>query len=500
MIVTVITAIFFWEGHKGFSMSDEGFLWYGAQRVLLGEIPFRDFDSYDIGRYYWSAAFMSLAGDNGVVILRMAAMLFQTIALCIGLSMLIRNSKRQSNIFWLLAVISLMVWMVHPHKLFDISLPVILIGSLAYLIEQPSHCRYFLIGLIVGLVAVFGRNHGLYGVVGSISVMFYLIIKRENAPSLITAFTYWSLGVIVGYLPVLIFLAVVPGFALAFWGYIRQVFEIKATNILLSVPWPWLLPFGKLSTVEIMRGMIIGTFFIALVVFGVLGIAWVIRQRLQNKPVSPVLVASFFLALPYAHYAFSRADLFHLARSTPPFIIGIFALLASQPAKTKWPFAALLCGVSLFIMLPIHPGWYCQSNHQCVNIKVAKDNLKVHFRTAQNLTMLNNIATQFIPHDRTFICAPFCPGAYAILGRKSPIWNIYATGTSGATFQQAEIERIKASNPCLAIIDNSSIDGREDLRFCNTNSIVYQYIIENFERVNDATNNPAIYRSKQSKK
>jgi hypothetical protein len=65
-----------------------------------------------------------------------------------------------------------MAWMVHPHKLFDVSLPIIMIGFFSYLIDKPSSSRYLLTGLIVGLVAVFGRNHGVYGVIGSISIRF----------------------------------------------------------------------------------------------------------------------------------------------------------------------------------------------------------------------------------------------------------------------------------------------------------------------------------------
>jgi len=500
MIVAVCAAIFFWEGHKGFSMADEGYLWYGAQRVLLGEIPFRDFESYDIGRYYWSAAFMMLAGDNGVVTLRMASMLFQAIALCIGLSLFIRNSKKQNSAFWFLTIITIAVWMIHRHKFFDESLPVILVGTISFLVQQPSIRRYFMTGFVIGVIAVFGRNHGLYGLTGSIGVMIYLMTKRESNLNLIRSFSFWSLGVFAGYLPVLLFMLFVPGFAPAFWESIRPMvlFEINATNIPLPIQWPWLLPFGKISTIEILHGITAGLFFMAIFVFGLLGIIWVIMKRLQKKFISPTLVASVFVAIPYSHYVFSRSDVIHLAGSMPPFLMGIFALLADQPKKIKWPLAGLLFGVSLFLMLPSHPGWYCYSNHQCVNIKAAKDSLKVSPGIGQTVMILNNLVKQYAPGNRTFIAVPFYPGAYALQKRKSPMWEIYPIWPQNESFQQAEIKRIKAANPCLAIVDNSPLDGRDDLRYRNTHSIIDQYIRDNFERLNGLMNDPAIYRSKQS--
>jgi hypothetical protein len=503
--ITITFALFLLESHQGFSLLDEGYLWYGAQRVMVGEVPMRDFMSYDIGRYYWSAAFMSLLGDNGIVALRVAIAVFQAIALFITLSLLTGLPAKQNRYFLLLAAITLVAWMAPQYRLFDISLPIILVGTLSFLIDKPSSRRYFLTGLIVGLVAVFGRNHGIYGVAGSVGAMAYLNIRGKNGPSTMTAFTFWLLGVVAGYLPVLVFLAVVPGFAPAFGESIRSLFEVRATNIPLPVPWPWLVPFENLPIVGMLSGVLEGIFFIGIVVFGITGVIWAIRKRLQGETASPVLIAAIFLTPPYAHFAYSRADLSHLAPGIPPFLIGILALLANQPAKIKWPFAVLLLGASLLVMLPAHPRWYCYvySNKSCIDIKVGRDKLHIDRQTYGDLIELNKLAERYAPGDRPFIAAPYWPGAYAALGRKSPMWEIYVSPfPPTVALQQAEIERIKAANPGFVLIDDFPLDGRDDLRFHNTHPIIDQYIRNHFEVLNGLSGNPEfqVYRNKQAGK
>jgi len=63
---------FLLEGHAGFNLGDEGYLWYGVQRVLHGEVPIRDFMSYDPARYYWAAGLLWLFHANGLIAVRAA--------------------------------------------------------------------------------------------------------------------------------------------------------------------------------------------------------------------------------------------------------------------------------------------------------------------------------------------------------------------------------------------------------------------------------------------
>src|SRR5688572_5221607 len=189
---------------------DEGYLWYGVQRVMAGEVPIRDFDAYDPGRYYWAAALMSLWGDDGILSLRVAVALFQWVGLAAALVLLARERGKVDPVFWALAALTLLAWMLPRHKLFDITLSIVLVAALAQLIERPVVARYFIAGGIVGLAAVFGRNHGVYGVVGSIAAIGYLA-SGASGVSVPRAFTAWAAGVAVGYVPVPLLMVLAPG-------------------------------------------------------------------------------------------------------------------------------------------------------------------------------------------------------------------------------------------------------------------------------------------------
>lgn len=498
--VFFVFLLYLWQGNVGFNLWDEGFLWYGAQRVMLGEVPIRDFMAYDPGRYYWSALLMSTIGDNGIMSLRVSVAVFQALGLFIGLLLIAQSTKshgKSNYLFGIIVAVTLVVWMFPRHKLFDASLSLFLIGALAYLVQRPIPRNYLVAGFCIGLVATFGRNHGVYGVIGSLGAMLWLSIKRTSGPTFLKGLLLWAGGVTAGYSPVLLMALAVPGFALAFWESIRFLFEQKATNLPLPVPWPWTVNFTGLSFGDSVRGLLIGLFFIGVLMFGVLSILWVVLQRVKEKQVSPVLVASASLALPYAHFAFSRADLGHLAQGIFPLLVGGGALLSTQVDRLKWPLAITLCGASIWVMHVVHPGWQCLASSQCINVAVSGNTLQVDTGTANDIALLRQLVDQYAPNGQGFIATPFWPGAYPLLARRSPMWEIYALFPRSDAFERKEIERIKASKPGFAFVFDFPLDGREELRFRNTHPLIHQYILDNFDQVPSTPNSAyQIYKAR----
>jgi hypothetical protein len=350
---------------------------------------------------------------------------------------------------------------------------------------------------VVGLAAVFGRNHGVYGVAASIGGIAWLA-SRENAFRFRACLPAWAAGVAVGYLPILAMIVFVPGFATALWESVRFLFEIKTTNLALPVPWPWLVPIATDFRVETAWKFLVGVFFVAILVFGVLGIACIIHRSLRHKPVAPELVSCILLSLPYAHFAFSRSDVAHLSQGAFPLLVGCFVAMRNLQASLKWPLAILLTVASLFMMLPQQPGWGCRVEYDCIETDIAGDKLNVDLGSADRLRLLKDLAGTYASDGRSFIALPFWPGAYAVFNRKSPTWETFALFPRSEAFQLHEIENIRKAKPGFVLVWDHAPDENEELRFRNTHPLVDRFFRDHFDRLPDASP-PLDYRIYKSR-
>lgn len=498
----VVFLLFLWQGRTGFNLADEGYLWYGVQRVMLGETPIYDFHSYYPGRYYWSAALMSLWHDNGIISLRITVSIFQALGLFIALALIARSTagwKRNSWLWLLISTLLLIVWMFPRQKLFDISLSIFLVAVLVFFIERPSAARHLLVGFAIGVIAFFGQNHGFYGVMGLFIAMIYKKIRQSHSeqPGFFQGLGLSALSALAGFLIPMSILAVLqPGFVGAFWDDIFSLFMRKSTNFPLPIPWPWLIPFASLSAGEALRQFLIGLFFVALPLCSVIFLGLIFYRCCTGKPTSPIFAATVCLTPVYAHYAYSRADLGHLCQGIFPFLLACLLSFLERGPALRWTSALALLLASFWVMLPVQPGWQCRKSEDWVKVEISGDKLLVDPGTASNINLLRSLAERYAPNGRSFIAAPFWPGAYAVLERRSPMWEIYPILPRPESFERKEIERIKATHPGFAIVLDSPLDGKEELRYRNSHPQTFQYIAENFELISDSFGQTTIFIAK----
>lgn len=475
-----VAALFGLQYEKTLSLLDEGYLWYGAQRTALGEVPLKDFMSYDPGRYYLSAAYLVLVGDRGIVPLRVVLALVQAAGLVAALSILAKAFKQREPILLFFAMAVILTWMVPRHKMFDISTSIALIAALSWLIEQPSPRRYFVSGVVVGLAAIIGRNHGFYGAISFGMALVLRAVADRDFHSVRIHAVAWIMGLAAGYSPILIMIAIVPNFSKAFWHSIQFLFQQKATNIPLPVPWPWQAFTGSTGVLDMTEKFLIGIFFLSLLVSAVVAPAGILRNGATAITTKPQLAASSLLVLPYAHFAFSRADVAHLAQGIFPMLIVAFILLQSTSLLTKWILAVALLAASLLATSSLHPVWQCRAASQCVPTQVSGTRLFLQKGTAKDVQTISDLAEHYAPDAGAILATPFLPGAYSLLERKSPVWEIYALFPRSPEFELQEIERIRQTWPHLVIINKTGPGGQERA-FSKTHPLTQKFIEDHYE-------------------
>lgn len=474
---------FAWQGHKGFSLWDEGYLWYGVQRVLVGEVPIKDFMAYDPGRYYWAAAFLSFFHAPGIMHLRASVALFQALGLSVGLFLILQSMPRRdslSPLFTYACAIILLIWMFPRHKLFDLSLSIFQIGVLSHLVSRPVNSRFVFAGIGVGIAFIFGRNHGLYGAVASVGLICFLTSKNSYGPGFLSALLRWCTGFLIGLSPLILIAYFSPGFATAFWNSFILLFEQRATNLPLPVPWPWTVDF-TLPLVQQLRHCLTGCFFISTFTFGVIAVGFAVVQRRRGSAIPATVVAAGFLSVPYSHYAFSRADVGHLAHGIFPLLIGTLILAAHRGPILRWVLTALLGVASWSVIGIAHPGWRFLVDQNGVEVAVSNQRLLVDANTAADILLLRDLKARLAPDKNVLVVTPTWPGAYSLLGQKSPIWEIYALLPRSPEFELQEIERIQSADPALILIHDLALDGRDELRYQNTHPLIYRYIEESYD-------------------
>ena len=506
----MVVLVFLLQGNTGFNVPDEGFLWYGTIRTAIGEIPVRDFQSYEPGRYYWGALWFKLLGNDGILALRVSQAALQFIGLTLAL--LLMRRLVNSWIALIFAAIILLRWMVPTWKIYE---PVIVIAAIYFavlILEQPSVRRHLLAGTFAGLAGFFGRNHGLYCCVAFFLLAVFISWKSEKLV-LVRRLSALALGVMVGYLPMLVMLGLVPGF----FSHFKEdlLFNLhSATNLPLPVPWPWRQSYRLVGVREAINRLTIGVLYLAFPAFYIFGFAHLFFKR-KVRP-HPVFIASVFVGVMYLHYTFARPQLYYLAWTIPPLILGLLAVPASfskQRSKTVaitiW---VVLAGFTIGALELSQDNYFtvkakafakakllrrydgdferAMNAQALVKTDIRGDKLWVSTDAAKLINSVEDINRDLIQRSDGLLAAPYFPGLYAVLQKRSPLWEIYFLLPRSLKDQERMVRDLEGQGVDWALICHSYVDGRRELQFKNTHGLVWQYLVANFETIRTEETSP----------
>jgi hypothetical protein len=466
-------------GDVHFKPAEEGYLWYGTERTLAGELPLRDFQSYDPGRYLWAAGWSRLLGD-GLTGLRRAGAIFQGLGLFLGL-LAARRALRSS---WSLAPLALLLglWMFPRHKVYESALCMTAVWVGVNLLEHPTWRVHLGAGLFVGLAAIFGRNHGLYAALGTLVLLGLSTWKRRDGrwPAHAGA---WAAGVVLGYSPMLLAFLFVPGFWASFLDSLRLLLRL-GTNIADPWLWPWRLELDGPTPLAAVAALCLGLVYLLPPIVLPLGWWLALRTPLEELPRRALLVAGAVLGTFTIHHAAVRSDPSHLAQALHPTLLALVGLLGLVRGRGRRVALVLpLCLALLFAGLNQHPSLvHVVSAAPLVRTELAGSPVRLLAKHADYYRRLVGTLERLVPPGEELFIAPARPGFYPLLGRRSPSWWIYFfVPDPDRAEQEALVEELRDVEWVLLL--DRDIDEREELSFTSSYALVWRHIEQDYQRV-----------------
>ncbi len=478
LLAVLLSLGWFWlDGAVGLDLADEGYLWYGVEAVARGEVPMRDFQAYDPGRYLWSAAWSRALGHDPVA-LRLSCVLFQ----CLGVTAGLLAARRLSGNWLFLGAVALMLcaWMHPRYKCFEQSIALMAVYAGVLLLERPSMHRHLGVGIFTGLMAVMGRNHGVYLAV-AFALFIPLAAQGRGLRGWFIGSLAWVAGIVVGYLPQLLMLKAVPGYWPEFQGNLVAIVA-RGTNLAMPVPWPWRVDMA-LPPWRWGSALLEGCFFVALPVFLALALVRVFRLNVAQLAQQRVLAAATCVTLPYAHFAFSRPDTVHLGHAAPTLVLGLLALsfTAARPRVWKVVTPGLLAASLLanFFQTGLAQMTFPPSGGN-VAVEVRSRKLSVGPEEARLLLCGTKLAGEVAAPDERILFLPNLAGLYPSTDRLSPIRKLDFIFPASLGDESRTIREMEESRVQWVMMRDYVIAGQDDLRFRNSNPLLFAHLTRFF--------------------
>tara|TARA_R110002049_G_scaffold10127_3_gene50473 strand:+ start:183550 stop:185061 length:1512 start_codon:yes stop_codon:yes gene_type:complete len=467
--------------HKDINLGDEGYLVYGTQAVLRGEVPIRDFRAYDPARYYWCALWCRLIGSEFIAIrISMAVVSALSVALISAMVLVATGDP----ILGLVAGIVSQFWMHPRHKQIEHFFSLVCCAVMFALIGGAGDP--FWLGTIGAVAAAFGLNILTYFIAAAF-LSFAILWLHEGLAGL-DALAGFSIGLLCGMAVLFLIAALTPGFLRRYVDFkVLALLRRGTTNLVLPRPWLWRGSPPQFSAFTPGLRITLQALFTLLPVMYLATLIWI---DLTADSGARLAVAASACGLVYFHHALSRADLSHMQQVMQPFIVTIAAgsatLLPASLALTTLLLSGIFSAALLWDTQDFSRAWRIRQPKSAIFTNGA-DRFQIPEGMQKKLVLLRNVVHAHSSATDTIFVAPALPAVLALFHRKTAVYDTFPVYPAIDAAQQRMIRELEISTPPIAIISKANIDQREDLRFENNYPSVFQYIKERYQLVNETS-------------
>ena len=479
------SALIILQWRYGFNWGDEGLMWYISQRTALGEVPIRDFFSYDPGRYYWSAGVFKLLHGSGLFEQIVADAAFGVLGLTAAYIAMVKMAV--GRLWRVTTLLTLAVMLGFPrHKIFEQVLSLICGAGLAFLIAKPNAQKRWLgYGIATGVAAFVGRNSGVYFVVAG--VLLILVLKFSAVQlSAGRALLFGGLGAVIGYSPMIFMLCCVRGFGAAFYQSVLFTPSMHQ-QLRLPIPFPWHVHLKGLGGIDVVRARAVSV--LCLAVPGTYLFAIWKWTRRNTEPALQLACAASLAGVPFLHHAFDRADFFHIAQGILPFAVAVGALASHfgqrRQRTLSFGISSLALALILLAWLPYEPAiHFLRMKPDAIRqLSISGRQFYIEADQAQVMQTIQAAFSACGSRDGTFLQAPYYPGLYPFLKTRAPYWELYYLYPRDDAFQEKHIEALRENHVSMVLLNReAAVDGIDGLKIDRTYPKLVNYILEHYQR------------------
>lgn len=463
---------------KGLDLRDEGFLAYGAVRVLAGQIPNRDFVSYQPPLSFYSLAAMFRIFGVSILTLRTLG-LFIYIAIVLLVYLLSRRMAGKAVAFCAalpaaylgMPFFHFVPFAVWQGMFFSLLSALLVITAM----QTGNYWLSFAGGLATALAMISRQDQGIYL---SAAVLIYAMAVRFARPDpgikprLLRFLCYWGAGALALIVPLGIFW--LASGAVPFM--IRQLIVFPVTDYARtsSIPMPRFVKGAQITS-----NVITGLFYLPPLIFAVTALALLIKA-IRRRFLLEHAHATFILAFSIFFYCqvLTRSDLYHLLITLDPF----FVLCAWWLNKASYAVRGIVPGsgqgqaknmrtvfISTALILALTAGagfWFFSLTKETFigprqqkvePLSIARGGVQLNPEYALSLKSIITEIEILAKPDQSILCLPYQPMYYFLSQRNNPTrWNYIWPGDETPEDYRTLIEEVRHNPPAVVLISGKS--------------------------------------------